>query len=108
MKMNFKEYTENMKRTAGSLELNNESLCWGAMGISGEAGEVTDYLKKVVFHKHELNKEKLAEELGDVLWYLACTAELIGYDLEKVAEMNIEKLKKRYPEGWDIERSKNR
>jgi NTP pyrophosphatase (non-canonical NTP hydrolase) len=78
------------------------------MGISGEAGEVTDYLKKVVFHKHELNKEKLAEELGDVLWYLACTVELIGYDLEKIAEMNIEKLKKRYPEGWDVERSKNR
>jgi NTP pyrophosphatase (non-canonical NTP hydrolase) len=106
--MNFKDYTENMKRTAGSLELNNKNLCWGAMGISGEAGEVTDYLKKVVFHSHELNKEKLAEELGDVLWYLACTAELIGYDLEEIAEMNIEKLKKRYPEGWDVERSKNR
>jgi NTP pyrophosphatase (non-canonical NTP hydrolase) len=106
--MNFKEYTENMKRTAGSLELNNENLCWGAMGISGEAGEVTDYLKKVVFHTHELDKLKLAEELGDVLWYLACTAELISYDLEKIAEMNIEKLKKRYPGGWDVERSKNR
>ncbi len=106
--MNFNEYTENMKRTAGSLELNNENLCWGAMGISGEAGEVTDYLKKVVFHSQELNKEKVAEELGDVLWYLACTAELIGYDLEEIAEMNIEKLKKRYPEGWDIEKSKNR
>ena len=106
--MNFKEYTEKMKRTAGSLELNNENLCWGAMGISGEAGDVTDYLTKVVFHCHELNKEKLAEELGDVLWYLACTAELIGYDLENIAEMNIEKLKKRYPEGWDVERSKNR
>lgn len=106
--MNFKEYTENMKRTAGNLELTNENLCWSAMGISGEAGEVTDYLKKVVFHSHELNKEKLAEELGDVLWYLASTAEIIGYSLEEIAEMNIEKLKKRYPEGWDVERSINR
>lgn len=106
--MNFKEYTENMKRTAGSLELNDENLCWGAMGISEEAGEVTDYLKKVVFHKHELDRNKLTEELGDVLWYLACTAELIGCDLEEIAVMNIEKLKKRYPEGWDVEKSKNR
>jgi NTP pyrophosphatase (non-canonical NTP hydrolase) len=106
--MDFKEYTENMKRTAGSLGLNNENLCWSAMGLSGEAGEVTDYLKKVVFHSHELNKEKVAEELGDVLWYLAATAELIGYDLEDIAIMNIEKLKKRYPEGWDVEKSRNR
>lgn len=106
--MNFKEYQENMKRTAGSCELTNENLCWGAMGISGEAGEVTDYLKKVVFHSHELDKEKVAEELGDVLWYIACTAEIIGYDLEQIAEINIQKLKKRYPYGWDVERSKNR
>lgn len=106
--MNFKEYQDNMKRTAGSTELTNENLCWGAMGVSGEAGEVTDYLKKVVFHGHELDKEKVAEELGDVLWYVACTAEIIGYDLEQIAEMNISKLKKRYPQGWDAERSKNR
>jgi NTP pyrophosphatase (non-canonical NTP hydrolase) len=106
--MTFKEYTENMKRTAGSLELNNENLCWCSMGISGEAGEVTDYLKKVVFHSHELNKEKVAEELGDVLWYLAAATEMLGYDLEEIAEMNINKLKKRYPYGWDTEKSKNR
>lgn len=106
--MNFKEYQENMKRTAGSCELTNENLCFCAMGISGEAGEVTDYLKKVVFHDHNLNKEKVLEELGDVLWYVACTAEILGFNLEQIAEMNIEKLKKRYPYGWDPEKSKNR
>jgi NTP pyrophosphatase (non-canonical NTP hydrolase) len=97
-----------MKRTASDLKLSKDNLALGAMGISGEAGEVTDYIKKVLYHSHELSKEELAKELGDVLWYLTYLTELIGYSLSDIAELNLNKLKKRYPEGWNTERSINR
>ena len=106
--MTFEEYQLEMKRTASQFEINNENLCLGAMGIAGEAGEVADYIKKVVFHSHELSKEKLAEELGDVMWYITYLSQVIGYNLSDIAEINMNKLRKRYPEGWDEKRSINR
>ncbi len=106
--MDFEIYQKEMKRTANNLELSKDNLSLGAMGISGESGEVTDYLKKVIFHKHELSKEKLAEELGDVLWYITYLASVIDYDLKDIAEMNINKLKSRYPKGFDSDKSINR
>lgn len=107
--MNFKEYEKEMQRTAGEfIKLDENGLALGAMGISGEAGEVTDYIKKVLFHNHELSENKLIEELGDVLWYVAYLSKVIGTDLETIANRNIEKLKKRYPKGWDPERSIHR
>lgn len=106
--LQFDEYEEEMKRTASDLKLTKDNLALGAMGISGEAGEVTDYIKKVLYHSHELSKEELAKELGDVLWYLTYLTELIGYSLSDIAELNLNKLKKRYPEGWNTERSINR
>lgn len=106
--MTFEEYQQEMKRTASKFEITNENLCLGAMGIVGEAGEVADYIKKVVFHSHELSREKIAEELGDVMWYLAYLSEVIGYSLNEIAEINSNKLRKRYPDGWDEKRSINR
>ena len=58
----------------------------------GYIGEAVDLVKKHVFHDHELDKEHLAKELGDVAWYLAVTAHAIGYDLETVLQMNVDKL----------------
>ena len=78
------------------------------MGLCGESGEVIDLVKKHVSHGHPLNREKLIDELGDVAWYLAECAEAIGITLEDVLTHNIEKLKKRYPEGFSTERSINR
>lgn len=107
--MNFKDYEKEMQRTAGELiKLDKDGLALGAMGISGEAGEVTDYIKKVLFHGHELCEDKLIEELGDVLWYITYLSKTIDSDLETIASRNIQKLKKRYPEGWDPERSIHR
>lgn len=83
-------------------------LLQGLMGLCGESGEAMDMLKKAIFQGHELNKEHLAKELGDISWYLAVSADAIGYDLEKVFRMNIEKLKARYPDGFDPEKSINR
>lgn len=80
----------------------------GLMGLNGEAGEAIDILKKFLFQGHNLDKTHLAKELGDVAWYLAVSADALGYDLETIFEMNIEKLKARYPDGFDAELSINR
>lgn len=83
-------------------------LLQGLMGLNGEAGEAIDIMKKYMFHGHELDKNHLAKELGDVAWYLALSADALGFTLEEVLEMNIEKLRRRYPDGFDVEKSKNR
>lgn len=98
------EYQNEAMRTAPRpLSLTN-----GVLGLCGEAGECADIVKKAIFHGHKLDKEHLAKELGDVAWYLAVTAYAIGYDLETVLRMNVDKLRKRYPDGFDAERSQNR
>ena len=78
------------------------------MGLCGESGEAIDLVKKHLAQGHELDKERLAKELGDIAWYLAETAMAIGYPLEDILQMNIDKLKKRYPEGFAVERSVKR
>ncbi len=79
-----------------------------ALGVAGEAGEVADIIKKHVGHGHPLDREKLVKELGDVLWYVARMAATIGYSLEEVANINIDKLNARYPNGFSTEASLNR
>jgi len=80
----------------------------GVMGLCGESGEVIDIVKKWLAQGHELNREQLIKELGDVAWYLAEAATALDVPLEDILQANIEKLKKRYPEGFDIERSTSR
>ncbi|SDM17828.1 nucleoside triphosphate pyrophosphohydrolase family protein [Bacillus sp. OK048] len=103
--MKLNEYQEISARTANShdFELANYGL-----GITGEAGEVADLIKKAVFHGHAIPKDAIKKELGDVLWYLSQIARLAGLTLEEVATGNIEKLMKRYPDGFSRERSVNR
>ena len=83
-----------------------KAIC--GLGIAGEAGEVADLIKKEVGHRHEENAQKVSEELGDVLWYVARIADLYGLPLSVIATANIEKLKARYPDGFETERSINR
>ena len=80
----------------------------GVMGLCGESGEAIDIVKKHLAQGHELDTEHLAKELGDIAWYLAETATAIGYRLEDILQMNIDKLKKRYPEGFAAEKSRHR
>lgn len=80
----------------------------GLMGLNGEAGEAIDILKKHLFQGHELDTAHMAKELGDVAWYLAVSANAIGYDLETIMQMNVDKLKARYPDGFDTEHSLHR
>lgn len=107
--MTINEYQREALRTAPVMLLTPQGLMEnGVLGLAGEAGECADMVKKVLFQGHKLDKEHLAKELGDVAWYLAVTAEAIGYDLESVLQMNVDKLRKRYPDGFSAERSQNR
>ena len=83
-------------------------LIKGVMGLCGESGEAIDIVKKWLAQGHDLDRAKLAKELGDIAWYLAETATALDLQLEDVFAANIEKLKKRYPEGFDSERSIHR
>lgn len=100
--MDFKEYQESAKRTDGG------NLTAHFLGLCGEAGEVVELYKKHIAHGHSLDLDKLAKELGDVLWYASSIAS--GYDLslEDIAIANIAKLKARYPEKFSAECSINR
>ena len=105
--MNPNEYQKLCMRTANFMD-SSKLIVNGAMGLCGEAGEVIDLVKKWVFQGHELYKEDVEEELGDVLWYAAILCEGIGTTMEEVMQKNIDKLKKRYPDGFEVERSVNR
>lgn len=81
----------------------------GVIGLCGESGEAIDLMKKYLFQGHELDREHMAKELGDVAWYLAEATTAIGYDLEDILQMNIDKLWARYPgKGFDAEKSIHR
>ena len=85
------------------------NVLYAAIGMCGEAGEVSELVKKYEYHGHAIDTEHLARELGDVLWYVSYMADLFGYSLGKIMAMNQEKLAKRYPDGkFDAERSRNR
>lgn len=102
------DYQEAAMRTANPKLNAKERLLEGLIGLNSEAGEALDIYKKHVFQKHDLDKEKTAFELGDALWYLTEAALALGYSLDDIMEMNIEKLRKRYPYGFDPKKSRNR
>lgn len=105
--MTANEYQEACLRTCSSMSPRNK-IIMGTMGMAGESGEALDIVKKHLFHGHPLDTEHLKRELGDVLWYVAVSAHAMGIPLEDVMVANIEKLKARYPEGFDTEHSLHR
>lgn len=105
--MTINEYQKAALRTAGTNNVD-DLLINGAMGLCGEAGEFIDLIKKWQFQGHALDAEHLIKELGDVAWYMAIAATGIGVTLEHVLQRNIEKLRERYPDGFDPEHSLHR
>lgn len=103
--MTVNEYQQLAMTTLNPSLDRKDVLINGVMGLCGESGEAIDIVKKWLAQGHDLDTEKLAKELGDIAWYLAETATALGLDLEDVFAANIEKLKKRYPEGFDSRRS---
>lgn len=78
---------------------------WDAIGLAGEAGEVADHIKKGIFHQHGIDFPKLRKEIGDTLWYAAALCTTLGLDLSEIMQENIDKLKVRYPDGFNSEDS---
>lgn len=103
--MNANEYQRKAMRTATH---KCYDLANAALGLTGEAGEVADIIKKHLYQGHDLYPSEVIEELGDVLWYVALMADYFNVTLGFVMQQNITKLKARYPEGFDPARSVNR
>ena len=121
-KMNINEYQELAMRTNdgkcterlnGAIK-NGEGLVDvggiinALLGLSGEVGEVTDMIKKYIFHGHEMTEAEIQKEIGDVCWYIAMLCESFGFELDRIMQNNINKLKNRYPEGFSESASINR
>ena len=106
--MTIHDYQKLAMTTLNPALSKKDVLINGVMGLCGESGEAIDIVKKWLAQGHELDKERLAKELGDICWYLAETATALDLSLEDIMAANIEKLKKRSPEGFNAERSIHR
>ena len=102
-------YQKDCMRTMSAERMDEKTMhLFMSLALAGEAGELANRTKKVFFHGHPYEKEKVVEELGDLLWYIAIYASEIGVDLSEVASRNIAKLKARYPDGFNSEASLHR
>lgn len=97
--MNLKEYQEFCKTTAKKFDSRElEILTWG-LGITGEAGDVASCIKKTFAHKNDVSPG-IRENLGDTLWYIAMICNFFDWDLDKILEENMGKLRARFPQGF--------
>ncbi|WP_239738586.1 nucleoside triphosphate pyrophosphohydrolase family protein [Mammaliicoccus sp. C-M14] len=106
--MELNKYQEIALRTHNVEQNVSEALTNYALGLTGEAGEVADNIKKHNFHGHDLNKDEIVKELGDVLWYVSSLASMCNVTLDEVAGHNLNKLGNRYPNGFNPLNSINR
>ena len=106
-KLSFNEYQKQAYDLI-SEEGKKDLITNGVLGLDGETGECCDIVKKYKFQGHELDKEHLKDELGDVLWYIAETCSGLGITLEEVAQFNLDKLHHRYPKGFNKNQSLHR
>ena len=106
--MKINEYQKLAMTTLNPELSKKDVLINSVMGLCGESGEAIDIVKKWLAQGHDLDKERLIKELGDIAWYLAEAATALDVQLEDVLQANIDKLKQRYPEGFDKERSLTR
>ena len=106
--MDFKEYQEKAGRTRNvRIGEHAEAINYG-LGMVCEAGEVGDLLKKWAFHNHEFDRDEVIKEIGDTMWYMANLCTIFDISMEEVAQKNIDKLQKRYPQGFSADDSINR
>lgn len=106
--MQVNEYQKAAMATLNPALDKKDVLINSVMGLCGESGEAIDIVKKWLMQGHELDKEHLVRELGDVAWYLAEAATALDVPLEAVFQENLEKLRQRFPNGFDTGASVNR
>ena len=91
--------------------VNPARLLTASVGLSGESGEFSDIVKKIVFQGKEMNEDvvkHLRSELGDIMWYVAQGCVALGTSIEELVDINTAKLESRYPGGFEAFRSENR
>lgn len=101
------ERTESLPKIQGLTD-KQVRLLHASMGLHTEPAEFTDALKKHIFYGKPLDEVNLREELGDTLWYIAIALDCLGTDFETEMNININKLKARYPEKFTSEKAENR
>lgn len=102
--IDFNNYQEFASKGIRKESKGKNLLIGFALGLGGETGEVLDDIKKREYHGRDISIEHTAEELGDVLWYVANIATQLGYKLEDIAMSNVNKLIDRYPELYKEEK----
>ena len=107
VQMTFDEYQELARRTQNEDLSIGLKQCHALHGLASEVGEIHGLFQKF-YQGHPLNLDDLEKEIGDLFWFAAELCDSCGWSMSEVAEKNIEKLKKRYPEGFDAERSVHR
>ena len=106
--MTVNEYQSAAMRTLNPGLDRKDVLINSVMGLCGESGEAIDIVKKWLAQGHELDRAHLAKELGDIAWYLAEAATALELPLEDILQANLDKLQKRYPAGFDTQKSLER
>lgn len=118
MRTNDKKSTDRLLNKINDLKIGNRGedtpeielggVLNAALGLSGEVGELNDMLKKWIFHEKQLDVEHLKREIGDIYWYLALMCDSFEFNLDEIMQINVDKLKARYPEGFDTYRANHR
>lgn len=103
--MQVNDYQQQAMTTLNPALSKRDVLINSVMGLCGESGEAIDIVKRWMAQGHELDREHLKKELGDIAWYLAEAATALDVPLEEIFQGNLDKLKKRYPDGFDTQRS---
>ena len=106
--MELKQYIIESSRTCPDLGLDFNNQMHMAIGISTEAGELLDAYKKKLAYNKSLDKTNVAEEIGDLCWYVANLCRILNLDLQEILQNNIDKLRARYPEKFTEEKANNR
>lgn len=113
--MKMKEYSEKAMTTdtfSGDKSIDSHSFLEKAFGLTGEAGEVAEKLKKILRDKDGVatddDKKELAKELGDILWYVNSVGNYLGFSLEEIAQMNLDKVLSRKARGKTMGSGDNR
>ena len=97
--MGLKEYQDLCKRSAKSFATKDHELMTWGLGIAGEAGDVASCIKKTIAHEND-QRHGIKENIGDTMWYAAMICNFYGWDLQEILDSNIDKLKKRFPNGF--------
>jgi len=100
--MDLDQFQRSALRTANPALTPDDRLLDAAAGLAEEAGEVLGLVRKRIFQRRDAGRERFVEELGDVLWCLAITADALGFSLGEVAEANRRKLEQRHPQGFQV------